>query len=471
MAQVRASWAARLDSFRRFEAEAGNLRQVMSRCVASDDAETGLRICVVHAPGLDRAGIVRRGLGMVRCLPRPPGARRACRGARRCAGRPCAARAGYRPGARRRNAPGPGLSSAGRRTRSSGFSSALNLLAEIALHSGRLDESAAAADEAIAVSAQAGDRWNEGYALGTRGAVAGHQGDLAAAKLHADAALAVMREIDQQWGVARTLLGLGDLARLTGAADVARRHYLEALGILREVNARPEIARCLAGLGRIALDQGDLAQARQQFAESMVLSQSSGSRIGVIRGLDAFAALAARRGRPDRAVPLAAAAEALRAAAHLPPPGLGTKRILDAAAELGGASPLWTAGSELTSADAVALALDAPPVPDRAGSGSVLAARVMVVPVVSVQAAIGPVTTRREWQPDGAGADGQPDILTAREHEIAALIADGHRTKGIADRAIHQPGHSGPAHRQHHGQARIQLTCADRRVAAVAGQS
>ena len=49
----------------------------------------------------------------------------------------------------------------------------LNLLAEIALHTGRIDEAAASADEALAIAQAAGDGWNEGYALGTRAAIAG----------------------------------------------------------------------------------------------------------------------------------------------------------------------------------------------------------------------------------------------------------------------------------------------------------
>jgi hypothetical protein len=129
-----------------------------------------------------------------------------------------------------------------------------------------------------------------------------------------------MRDIDQQWGAARTLLGLADLARLTGEPGGAQRQYAEALAILRTVSARPEIARCLAGLGRIAMDQEEITLARQYLTESIGLSRSMGNRIGMIRGLEAFAALAAKEKQPDRAVQLAAAAAALREAAHLPPP-------------------------------------------------------------------------------------------------------------------------------------------------------
>ena len=50
---------------------------------------------------------------------------------------------------------------------------ALNLLSEIALHTGRTDEAEASADEALSIAQAASDGWNEGYALGTQG---GHRG-------------------------------------------------------------------------------------------------------------------------------------------------------------------------------------------------------------------------------------------------------------------------------------------------------
>ncbi|MGH3288635.1 MAG: ATP-binding protein, partial [Streptosporangiaceae bacterium] len=50
MARVPASWAARVDTFRRYDVEAGNLAQVLGWCLAHADAETGLRMCVAVSP-------------------------------------------------------------------------------------------------------------------------------------------------------------------------------------------------------------------------------------------------------------------------------------------------------------------------------------------------------------------------------------------------------------------------------------
>ena len=43
-------WSARVDVFRRYDVEAGNVAQVLSWCLAHADAETGLRICAAVSP-------------------------------------------------------------------------------------------------------------------------------------------------------------------------------------------------------------------------------------------------------------------------------------------------------------------------------------------------------------------------------------------------------------------------------------
>jgi predicted ATPase/DNA-binding NarL/FixJ family response regulator len=424
MAMTAAPWAARVETFRRFEAEQPNLRQVLGRCVAERDAQTGMRICASMRPVWIVQGSFAEGAEWFDAFLRmdvdvPPVVRGAA-----LVGRAQLALATDRDDARQRAraalalcreaGPGGEIAHGGQGgQRSFWLGAALNLVAEIELHGQRLDEAEAAAREAEAASRAAGDRWNTGYALGTRAAVAGLRGDLAGARSLGEAALAVMREIDQQWGAARTLLGLADLARLTGDLAAARRCYLEALGVLRQLSARPEIARCLAGLGRMAIDTGDLPLARQQLAESIELSQFTGSRIGVIRALGAFAVLAGAEGDAARAVKLAAAADALRAAAHLPPAPARTQRVLDAAASLGddAVKSLLDAGAGLSSAEAVALALaPAWPPAGRAHPAG---------------------TADQAGKADTAGG-AQPARLTPRELQIADLIATAGRTRDIA---------------------------------------
>jgi predicted ATPase/DNA-binding CsgD family transcriptional regulator/tetratricopeptide (TPR) repeat protein len=415
MGLIQAPWPVTVQTFRRFDSDLGNVRQVLGRCLADREAEAGLRLCTSMAPLWIVRGSFAEGAEWFDSfigLDSPVAPVPAAVLGPAIVGRAQLALASDPVKAQERAAEGLGLC----REAGADFwtATALNLLTEVAQHAGRGGEAADHADETLAVARQAGDRWNEGYALGTMAAAAGQRGDLAGAQRLGEAALAVMRGIDQQWGVARTLLGLGDLARLTGDAHAARRRYEEALAILRQVNARPEIARCLAGLGRIAMDQGEIAVGRQHLTRSIELSRSIGSRIGTIRGVEAFAALAVAEGHPERAVRLAAAAAALREAAHLPPrPAAWADRYLAAARDLGEgeAGRLWEQGSGLDASSAVELALEGGPQP-ATGSAS----------------ATPP-----------AGRLATPGGLTPRELEIVALIAKGHSNRAIGEELVISP--------------------------------
>jgi predicted ATPase/DNA-binding CsgD family transcriptional regulator len=421
MARIEASWPDRVDVFRRYDVDAGNVIQILNWCLEQGDAEAGLRICAAVSPCWIVWGTFGEGgewlrsfltLDMTGVPARVQGAATVVRGQLILSSDPAAAWALGTEGLKLcREADDRYWVAVG-----------LNLLAEIALHTGRIDEAAASADEALAIAQAAGDGWNEGFALGTRAAIAGRRGKLREAEQQATASVAVMRRIDQQWGAARALLGLGDLARFRNHPGEAHGWYVEALAILREIGARPEIARCLAGLGRVAMDLGAIEQARRHLTRSLRLSHATGARIGVARGLEAFAALTGHEGRPELAVQLAATAAALREAAGLPPlSGARVEAYLAPARRLGDATVarLWASGQALTSEAAVALALDAPvtPAPSAAlPSGKGLAGENPALTVVGrYRVAAAP-----------------PSSLTQREYEIAELVASGLSNKAIA---------------------------------------
>ena len=414
MAQISAPWSAQVDTFRRFAAETPNLRQVLSRCLAAGDTEAGLRICASARPIWIVQGSFAEGAGWLDSFlaldtsglsDHVRGSALVSRAQLALATDPAAARSYALAGL-----------DLCRGDRSQFWAaSALNLLAEAAIQAGQVDEAAARAGEALAISRSAADRWNEGYAIGTLAAVAAYGGDLTEARRLGEAALEITREIDQQWGSARGLLGLGDLARLSGDPERARQCYAEALSILRELGGRPQIARCLAGLGRLAISQGDLDAAARHLSESLELSRSAGSRIGVIRALDAFASLAVARNDPGIAVRLAAAAAGLRRAAELPEArARRTQRIVDAAAVLGeqAIGEEWAEGYRLTSDAAAALALS---LAGTSPSGS----------------SLGQAPERSEH--DGRSYAPDPGGLTSREREVVTLIARGYTNKAIAD--------------------------------------
>jgi predicted ATPase/DNA-binding CsgD family transcriptional regulator len=415
MAVIPAGWPAAVDVFRRYDVDSGNVRQVLGRCQATGDVQTGLRLCTAVRPCWIVRGHFAEGeewfarflaLDQTGLPPGVLGAALVGRAQLIMPNRPAAAR----------DWAGQGLALC----RSAGqliwTATAYNVLAEAALHAGQLDEAARCAADALATARTAGNGWNEGYALGTQATLAAAHGKLREAGQLGEAALAVMRGIDQQWGVARTLLGLGALARLRRDPAGAIECYREALPILREIDSRPDIARALAGIGRVALDQGDLGVAREHLAESLRLSWLTGARIGVARGLEAVATLTARDGDPGLAVQLTAAAAALRAAAGLPALSAErTQQQLDPARSLGPEvlGQHWQRGLGLTADAAVALVLR----PRRAG------------PVDGVPAA--PPSDLPSLAPQSS--------LTPREREITALIAQGYSNRAIAGELVISP--------------------------------
>jgi predicted ATPase/DNA-binding CsgD family transcriptional regulator len=383
VARVPALWSARVNVFQRYEADVDNVRAALGWCLEQGDIEAGLRLCTSIRPCWIVLGAFAEGAEWYDALLAAASGVPAA-----VLGPALVGRAQLALGSDDRKRAEPMAAEGLELCRAAGdphfTATALNLLAEIALHGGRPEDALHRAREAVDQARQAADKWNEGYALGSCATALAALGRLADAREAAEAALALMLEIDQQWGAARTMLGLASLERLLGNLDGARDYYLRALALLRPVKGDPEISRCLAGLGRVALERGDLAEARRYLSEGLRTSLVIGSRTGISRGLLAFATLALREGDPGRAVQLAAAVTALsedahlpslpsneserplREAAHLPPlpPGRG-QRYLDAAAGLGQAEVgrLYAAGLTLTPAAAAELAMEPPPGP------------------------------------------------------------------------------------------------------------
>ena len=451
MAWEQAPWSARVNVFRRWDAEMGNVWQVLTRCLAAGDAATGLRICTAISPAWIVRGAFAEGgewldafLALEEAAadpaapvdPVPPGVRGPALVARAqltLPSDPASADAPAREGLELCRSAGQAFWTA----------AALNLLAESAMHTGDLPEATRRSAEALAEARSAGDVWAEGYALGTQAALAAAHGRLREASELAHASIEAMRGIDHVWGVARGLLGLADLARLRGDPREAHVRYTEALPLLREIDSRPQLARCLAGLGRAALDEGELAEGRRYLAESIRLSRSTGSRIGTTRALEAFATLAVREKEPERVVRLVAAASALREAAGQPPlPGNRLDRFLAAARDLGPVTvdQLWAQGHALDADAAVTLALDTPPLNGAPHD----------VPVNGATAN-GPAPPTSEAQPAAPAQPGAPDLsgpvpagppldpLTPREREVVALLARGYTNKAIADELVITP--------------------------------
>ena len=305
---------------------------------------------------------------------------------------------------------------------SAGGAGALRVLAVVSLRAGKLDEAMDSIGSAIETARADRDDWEEGLALAVKATMIARQGKLQEAQRAFQESLDVLQD-NNGWGVAHTLYGFGSLARARRDHATAIGHFRSALVLYREIDARPEIARCLAGIGWVALSQGDLELASSSLTESLELSQATGQRLAVARGLEAFAMLAVASGDPARAMKLEGAALALREAVGHVPSSLARSRLdglLDSARRQMGpavADGLLADGAAMSAYDAVRFAT---------GSGGGALPGDAVRPVIRPQL---PATL----------SSGAASTLTAREREIAALIARGLSNRGIADELVISP--------------------------------
>ena len=402
-------WPVRVSLYRRILAERANSAAALSACLEYGDTEEGLRLCCALRSPWVANGDVAEGIGWYdRFLTADgavsPGVRARAlvlRAELAFEHQDYAAAGEYaQAGLDLGGAPeGPGAAAA------------LRVLALVSLQAGRLEDALAGVDDAVKAARAGGNDWEEGLALALRAGIIARLGRLDEAQHAYPEALDVLRD-NNGWGVAQTLYGFGALARARGDYTAALGHFRDALALYREIDARPDIARCLAGIGSVALSQGDLPVAATSLTESLRLSLATGQRLVLARGLEASAKLAVASGDPPRAVKLAGAALALRAAVGQAPSASAGSLLEAARRQLGpqAADALLAEGAAMSAPDAV-----------RFASGPGGAASTAPAP---------PPTS------PGSGADSP---LTARELQIAGLIARGLSNRAIADELVISP--------------------------------
>jgi hypothetical protein len=108
------------------------------------------------------------------------------------------------------------------------------------------------------------------------------------------------------WVIASLRVGMGLVAMQRHDRDGAVPWFEEAERLSR--GRAPQFLFVPIGLlGLVASLRGDLAEARRRAAEVLEAGRASGGHLAIAMGLDLFADLALRLGRPDNAAVLAAA--------------------------------------------------------------------------------------------------------------------------------------------------------------------
>jgi predicted ATPase/DNA-binding CsgD family transcriptional regulator len=298
-------------------------------------------------------------------------------------------------------------------------SAALTALAPIACQQRDLAAARGFLEEDLALARRSGDPYAVGYALQNLANVVQEQAEHASARTLLEESMEMLRSLAEWRGVSLALHALGTIAQEQGDYAAARAYLEEGAAIVRRSgNRQSKAGLVLANLGMVAAAQGDHAAAARALRDSLSVFGEFRDRASVALGLERLARLAGALKQPTRALRLAGAAAALRAAGgvHLPE---DAERNLEAALMLARqalgeveATAAWAEGHAMSLDQAIAFAQQAP------------------LDAEPGLAAAEPRATSR---------NGQPTMLTPRELEVAALVAQGRKNREIAAALVITP--------------------------------
>jgi non-specific serine/threonine protein kinase len=263
-------------------------------------------------------------------------------------------------------------------------------------------------EQGLALARQIGYRWGEAFCLYLMNQEAGHREDLDAVGEFCSLALPLFRETGERLGLAYTLKDLSRVAYARGEYEPASRLEQESLELSRELGNRRGICFALTGLARDARRRGEYRQAGELLREVLSIWQQLGNRVHIGVTMTAIASLAAAQRQFAFAARLFGAAEALLESVGAARPRGEMKvetgydeaiiRIRRALGEEFFAAE-WIAGRTQSMDDAIDAAL------------SVTAPRQGAAPVRD---------------------EGGLNRLSARERQVALLIAEGYSNRDIA---------------------------------------
>jgi non-specific serine/threonine protein kinase len=165
-------------------------------------------------------------------------------------------------------------------------------------------------ERSLALSRETGDRWTQSRQLDLLGVAALQEGDLEAAEARVDESVRLARQAGDTYSLTIALNFLGDVKRVHGANDDAEAAYTESLALNDTMGDFGQGAASLHSLGYLAQARGDLERAASLFAESLARVRKRGEKRGVAECLVGFAGIARVYGQPERAAQLFGAAQA-----------------------------------------------------------------------------------------------------------------------------------------------------------------
>ncbi|MBI5305692.1 MAG: tetratricopeptide repeat protein [Chloroflexi bacterium] len=240
--------------------------------------------------------------------------------------------------------------------------------------------------------------------------------NLPQAKDYIERALSIHQEMGDKFGAATSRPALGDIARRQGNYTEASALLQKNLSVHRDMGqAHQLLVLDLYYLGMLELTRGNLGESNNYLKEGIVQARKGDLRYYLPSLMDALGYLATVVQLPERAARLFGAAELLREQLGTPMPPVyrddcekylpRTRAQLDAAAF----NAAWATGQAMTVEQAIEFALAEIKIPDMPDA---------------------PALSPRQAAKEKFGG------LTAREREVAALIAQGKSNREIAEMLV-----------------------------------
>jgi non-specific serine/threonine protein kinase len=255
-------------------------------------------------------------------------------------------------------------------------------------------------NRAVQICRQTGDERRFAIANAFLGHALRARGDYEAAGEHYRTARGIWADISSRRGLAWSAHDLGILAYETGDYPQARAYLREALDGFRDLEYDWAVAVSACGLANVLIGERQPDEAAALLGEALVLHDSVADRRGVAQCLESLAALALLRNVPVTAARLLGAAETVRTAAAARQSRAEEKRL--AALE-----------------DSIARLLGRSVADTERRAGRQLA------PVASIALAAAFAAGTPQEVSEDAGE------LTARQRDVAALVAAGHTNRQI----------------------------------------
>ena len=311
---------------------------------------------------------------------------------------------------------------------------ALTVLGQVALFQGDPPTARERAGEGARLFQEVGEVWGTALALLHLGRAAVESGDLAAARSLLTESAALFRVSGDRQRQALPVDMLGTVALRQGDYDAARMQFEEALAIAQEMGDAQFMADALLHMGTVALRLENAHQSAALYQQSLALYRGQGYKDGIVESLSGLAEVASLLGQPGRAARLCGAVEALREASHTrlsPLRRAAYDRIVGGIrAQLDGSAfaEAWGQGRAMKLSQAIAFAVEAKGTSPSATARPQESEKAALPDPLSLLP-VPPLSPRRALQQQFGG-------LTAREREVARLVAQGKSNRVIADELV-----------------------------------